>query len=262
MCYRTRANSYLAVIASCALALVGCKGDDSPARADARTAKKDMGVVKLCTTSPCTKDSDCPDKLPVCRKSDGTCVECLTDAHCASVSGRPYCQKRTRTCVSCRTDSDCTTGLKKCHTFAGTCKQCESDEDCVSPTARCERSSYICMRCDKDADCERLDLPPGFPTGQKWKRCVKVSEAIRIKVCMQCRTSRDCAKQHFRACKRDIWGAMTCIGCTTDAQCCEAGGDCGLRCNVPTGKCQCDTDAQCQAANKAKGGVWKCRERE
>lgn len=261
MLHRSKLISHLAAIFVCVVGAASCKGDDASGP-DAASNKADAGVFKTCSVTPCTKDSDCTKKLPVCDESGGSCVECQKDADCAHFTDRPYCQERTQTCISCRTDADCKTNLKECNKFMGVCKQCEKDSDCSSMNARCERASNVCMRCDEDTDCRGLVLPPGFPTDKEWTRCVRVHSMINVKVCMQCSKNADCANQPFKRCKLDPWGAMACIGCTSDAECCEAGGDCGLKCDIYSGKCRCQTDAQCQSANKNKGGVWKCRAKD
>lgn len=53
----------------------------------------------------CEDDTDCSGGTPVCKVSEGICVECLTDINCSG--GTPRCDVSDGTCVECLTLADC-----------------------------------------------------------------------------------------------------------------------------------------------------------
>lgn len=119
------------------LAGVGCKRKNpavcctSPADCDSIGIREteslcDPGFVCIdheCTTAPdappappCETADDCSSTAPYC-SLDKTCVECLTDEHCADAT--PVCDRTMHECRGCERDDECASGV--CNLSSGSC---------------------------------------------------------------------------------------------------------------------------------------------
>jgi len=156
----------------------------------------------------CGTDVDCRIASLHCDLAgDRTCVECVTDDHCArsgdgaaGSSGGTRCDPKLRRCVACLTQAQCPAAQacvagrciptcvedvtpstcpsgSKCE--SGLCAACEPDEGdacAATPSTRyCLASPQICVACRSDADCDTNT------------RCDPVRKA-----CVACIAASDC----------------------------------------------------------------------
>jgi len=97
-----------------------------------------------------------------CEPVGGSCVDCVTDAHCLS-RGTPACSAAFQ-CVACVSDGNCTrfTDTLACH--MGECAECSATNDAACGTNVCdvrrgvctslpERSAGACSPCVSDDQC-------------------------------------------------------------------------------------------------------------
>jgi len=94
---------------------------------------------------------------PLCRMSDGTCVECLSGSDCPNPAAS-RCNQQTGRCSSCQENADCTavTGKPICSEGSeAQCVECLSDSNCTSHPngSRCDASTNTCTQCVLDTDC-------------------------------------------------------------------------------------------------------------
>lgn len=163
----------------------------------------------------CTDDSFCPDDAPACDamacyecKNDSycngpgkhacieeehRCVECETDLHCRSESGRPRCLVEDNACVECLSNDDCSdTAASLCDEESHTCVPCTRHADCAgfaSTAPRCVEGKG-CVPCDDD----------GGICGDKAcilseNRCSTVDQGS-VEACGRCVTSDECVAGH------------------------------------------------------------------
>jgi hypothetical protein len=92
------------------------------------------------------------------------CVQCVTNANCAGVTGKPVCNTATNTCVQCTATSmaACTGGTAVCDTAIDTCVACtgSSMTACVAPTPVCDTTMDMghdtCVACNVNTDCTSM----------------------------------------------------------------------------------------------------------
>jgi hypothetical protein len=87
------------------------------------TACTDAGLVG--TVASC--DAGCPrDK--VCEPLQGICVECASNADCATdaETEQRFCSTESHECVQCRTANDCSAAQPRC--LDGKCRAASDDE--------------------------------------------------------------------------------------------------------------------------------------
>lgn len=138
----------------------------------------------------CVADPDC--LLSSLHCSDGRCVACLSDAHCANPS-RPRCDLALLRCVECGLSADCPLGgaCRKGHCALacgagcppssptcedGACVQCDDGAGCAGAVGGGVCIDNLCSGCARDADCAK-------PTG----RCDPVRHQ-----CVECQQHLDC----------------------------------------------------------------------
>src|SRR5215471_2431358 len=93
----------------------------------------------------CTTNAHCATQMgqPVCNVANNNCVECLTNADCAAVAGQPICDMTNAnnpTCEACVVDADCagTPATPFCRTQGNnTCVQCRTLADCPAGATAC-----------------------------------------------------------------------------------------------------------------------------
>ena len=110
----------------------------------------------------CDAPSDCPTTTPHC--ADGTCAECIDDAHC----GDRVCNPATNACVECVDSSDCNNQV--CEASTNTCRACTAHTEC--------ESGY----CEMGGTCQGDTIVPRFvpdacdiPTSQELVLAVSTS---------------------------------------------------------------------------------------
>jgi hypothetical protein len=202
---------------------VGCGGDDSGG--GGYTIGPDGGLVPISdeggtTGMMCHNSKDCPTDQ-VCDMRAMACVQCLTNADCATgmqCTGS-RCMMPTAACMN---SLDCTADPKNpiCDNSTGKCVACVAAKDC--PTSN-DCINHVCkpyLMCANSLDC---------PMGQ-------VCETTRMR-CVECVGTNDCPMGN------------KCIGnscrstCTSDTMCTSK----GLLCDLSQGIC-----VQCIAANDCK----------
>lgn len=77
--------------------------------------------------TPCDRDSECPNAVPLCDASLDRCVECLDDRDCENTFGPFFDECSLGLCVQCQRDEHCPPGDRCDH---GWCGHCDSDVDC------------------------------------------------------------------------------------------------------------------------------------
>lgn len=149
----------------------------------------------------CLQSSDCSNN-EVCDTTSGSCVGCLSTSDCSTGE---LCNTASNTCVLCLTNSDCATDFQ-CITSEGKCgKECATFDDCNGNT--------VCTFTTTPFSC----------------------------------TPKSC--NHNRECPGSYCESNLCVidpippkeGCTSNADCTEAGfgcdtsvGECKLTCEVHT----------------------------
>jgi hypothetical protein len=164
---------------------------------------------------------------------NGRCLECLTNAHCASHPNGRFCDPTTWTCGECNVDADCGVGAL-CATapLANRCVPgCRTDADCASTpaTPRCDPVKLRCGACNSDPDCPG----PGWHCDRDANVCVFDCQACEA-------AGLVCDRQAGR-----------CVGCLQDGDCLRSPR--GPRCDLSRRTCEpCRDDLDC-------GGVgWVC----
>lgn len=114
---------------------------------------------------PTLCDPGCSGELH-CDYTNGTCVSCAVDAHCASPS-RARCDVSTNVCTGCAGDSDCArfADTPFCDTVRGACAACTPENEievcgdgvCDVMSGRCtaygRRTAGPCDPCHADSEC-------------------------------------------------------------------------------------------------------------
>ena len=156
---------------------------------------------------PCSR---CPAARPVCVAD--ACVECMTDAHCASSAGGPNCDPDTNTCVGCVDRGDCAAPTPAC--VMNECVACDAASDCTAVGAsRCDATTNACAACAADADCTHLSATPVCDEGRgTCVACTGDTEAARCGA-NSCRRSDGVCTGTARG-SRDV-----CDSCEADSEC-------------------------------------------
>ena len=82
----------------------------------------------------------------------GTCVECIANADCGSVSNR-ICNAHTNTCVACLQSNDCGTGQRCVQNGCIAALPCASDKTCYSSSQVCDFANGWCVECRNSNEC-------------------------------------------------------------------------------------------------------------
>jgi len=151
------------------------EGDDATVSGGSKDAsgsdgRTDAGVP-LCRT-----DTDCQLPGLHCDTASGTCVECVSDAHCSGDAGWPRCDSEIHRCVVCRGSADCPPAMtcepvtrsclfactdagvcpggRQCDSARSICVECTSKAQCPVPgRGACETATGLCTECASNADC-------------------------------------------------------------------------------------------------------------
>jgi len=166
----------------------------------------------------CDRDDECQLSTLHCDTATASCVECLTDAHCAAAAtGSPstsapmsalgastVCDPTLHRCVECHTDADCGAGhLCREDRCVVTCQKEGPDPLCKGATSHCEGDLGFCIECEDDN-----------------RACAAISAVGTI-------------------CDRKIG---RCVACLSDANC----GGTNPRCDTTEGRCVvCLTSDDC-----------------
>jgi hypothetical protein len=108
-------------------------------------------------------DASCTNaSTPICKATPppSVCVECVTNAHCASAT-RPACDTTTNFC-GCEDDDDCAATMgntdfcdSEANNSRGECKVCLTDNSCkqADPNKPFCENQTACIQCRTTADC-------------------------------------------------------------------------------------------------------------
>jgi hypothetical protein len=134
----------------------------------------------------CLSDKDCTDAGAVCDLSRYGCVECSSEADCATES---ICRASQCLAVTeCNSTKDCAVD-EVCVSVLGYCAECGADADCASDSVCID---YACHRaCASDKDCSALDAVCDMET-LSCVECVGVADCDAGKMCGP---SRECVPQ-------------------------------------------------------------------
>jgi len=206
------------------------------------------------------------------------CVQCVSDAYCASVEGRPYCDPASLTCVACDGDHPCQDGTncinglcQQCgnsldcppgsgtHCAGGRCVECSDWSECNDPAAPYCSSAGRCVACRGDGDCAGSPAAP---------RCLPDGSA-----CVACVDSVDCAADPARYCDTE-GGAHTCVACSEAHPCkaptpvclggarcveCASPADCGGRPCLADNTCgECAANCDCGSIDELYCAAGRC----
>lgn len=206
----------------------------------------------------------------------GDCVQCLSDADCASAQSGTHCDTRPGSltnfglCVECVVSSQCGSGMS-CDPAGDNCVPAGSEANCAANSEIYDPTSGACVDCLTSTDC---DAQLCDPVTLSCVDCLQPSDCPAAApgcyqgVCGQCNISSDCPGSE--TCDNGACGCATdqacptatpnCIldggpgvcGCAATASCtgtneiCDpsqgAAGACVLSCNAPGGVCLADTD--------------------
>lgn len=204
----------------------------------------------------CKAEADCVGDPhgPTCytpfqRCSCRTSADCSTSAY--SICALPYEDAAYAHCQApCVSDGECrdrtfggtSAGFEKC--TGGKCVVCSTDTDCAARVREklCDAALGRCVVCRADGDC-----------GGTTPLC----DAGRGE-CIECRGAADCtASLNGPFC---VDGGCRCV---SDGDCASPGAW-GRKCLTSSGRCGCDTDAQCSGvaagpACQASRGKCTCR---
>lgn len=292
---------WLGLFAACGLLFMGCS-DDTTTKKDSGPAteqgiKKDQGPPTEAgpdqKVTPTQCEAKCTAEEPYLCVSDssGSCVDCLTDGHCAGNPGAlgPKCDTTNNFCI-CDTDPDCSGSKygKKCDTSSQMCS-CETDADCQG-SDKCVGSLFgakVCQApCKADADCTSTSAPKCNTTNGQCVACMADTDCAGEANTPYCdQTAGQCAACTTTAHCADSLSGSACVdgacGCAADSDCaganpwgtkcvtktspfgeykecgCDADGACTGNANGPTcftkfNKCSCADDANCTKAPFAK----------
>ena len=120
---------------------VVCDNHDDCAEGEACTLPRHACVPGDCVSLGCPDGS-------YCRAEDSSCVECLSNTHCAGTA-KPFCDEARNLCVVCEYDGDCGDG-RRC--VENECVACADNDDCRAPNPIC-RDDGRCVSCLSDDDC-------------------------------------------------------------------------------------------------------------
>jgi Cys-rich repeat protein len=169
---------------------------------DAAAPEIDASAPEVVTPKTgCTGDPDCKLASLHCDTVAGTCVACVTDAHC----GKGRCDAALHRCVECGVDGDCKEG--KCEPVTRTCmRACDSLIGCHEEAPFCDFSRGVCIRCKTSIECigEICDDANG--------RCVECTSDS------QCRSERPRCDRTSGKCARCLSNADCAAGQTCDPE--------------------------------------------
>jgi hypothetical protein len=134
-------------------------------------------------------NDECSGSTPVCKESDGTCVQCTGMGHCTAPTS--ICNTSTNTCVECLTQTDCTEATaSRC--VAGECMSCQTKTDCAHIAGKGACDGTECVQCTE----EDAAACGGNPCNPVTKVCSAFGTNRRP--CESCDTDANCANaDHF-----------------------------------------------------------------
>ncbi|GEM_PF-409588 len=241
----------------------------------------DSGVCVDYLCRECDDTHPCTDSSKHCGTQGeiaNMCVVCTEDAHCAEGL---VCDVTHGVCMECNTNTECENlypnGEKPICAIEGadahTCVECNSDLDC-SGNATCDISSHICTGCVTSSDCKEVTLPicQISTDGNYCQKCEKNEECAEkdgmypicntdAGSCVECNTVTDCG-DGMKFCEDH-----TCGNCHDNSDCesgicvdnickeCDETHPCTVGVCILTGPnanmcMECQTDAECQSADK------------
>ena len=185
--------------------------------------------------------------------SKNKCVECITQAHCAGVAGKPACDTITNKCVPCLDASHCTgvAGKPICavnsNSSLNECAACVDNSACTANATKpiCAKGatpkSNACAGCNSKTDCAGKEI------------CYVVNAAdLSMNICAGCKADTDCTVAPKLKCYDDPVDKKfnACTACTADAQCPMALPFCEkIAANQSINQCtECKMDADCKVA--------------
>jgi hypothetical protein len=158
----------------------------------------------------CDRDDECQLPSLHCDADTGSCVACMTDAHCAADVDAgslqlATCDPSLHRCVECATDVDCASGkLCRGHRCVTACRNEGGDPACAGSSAsHCEAQLGYCIECEDDNRACAAGSLVGTLCNHQIGRCVAcISDAncggtnphcdpIQGR-CVVCLTSADC----------------------------------------------------------------------
>jgi len=199
----------------CAFALLGAgcgdeynvyhdAGPDAARDAGARDAGRD---AEQTDAGPC--GGSCTAPTAMCRESDGTCVECLSDGDCMSPTAA-RCDVGMGTCVACEDSAECAghPGAEVCAlsgALSGRCVECTAADRtacgsnvCDSRMGTCTSTALgttgLCQPCVSDAQCSEgklcVEMTYGSPAESVGWYCLWRQDAAAPGPAGDCFTAR------------------------------------------------------------------------
>ena len=188
-------------------------------------------------TCKCGTNARCAGATPLCRTADTKCVQCLDDAGCVGITGKPHCLNQD-TCVECTEDAQCGGG-KKCHPTLHACVECVNDGNCA--TGQCDTTTNKCIACITDTYCAGKNAAAPV--------CKNA-----VPKCVECTNATHCTVATRRVCDTNADMCVECLAnanCTFDAT--KPACDTALKVCVP-----CVANADCKDSTKPVCDVNKC----
>ena len=132
----------------------------------------------------CDQDSECGLSTWHCDTTTATCVQCLSDDHCAALGiGRVRCDTAAHRCIECGADDDCGQGrVCRAHHCVTLCNAEGTSASCPSSAPYCESDddSGFCVQCGDD-------LPQACNGA-----AVAGPICGRLGMCIACQSDTDC----------------------------------------------------------------------
>lgn len=189
-------------------------GPDASSDSEAGDAAPDAELAPDRPYGSCAAEGECGLTDLHCELSRGACVQCRSNADCAS-GDRRFCDTGSGRCLGCRGDGDCDAD-DRCETAIHRCvERCSGIRPCAIGT--CEEATGRCIECS-----------PGTACGG---RRVCATSAV----CVECQSDADCAAAGEEP-RCDPFLAQ-CVRCTSNADCPSA-----KRCDPARGECSSTSD--------------------
>jgi hypothetical protein len=184
------------------------------------------GTAVCCYGDACANPCQAPTPYPL----EGTCVECVEDAHCGE--GK-YCEQLSHSCMDAACQPPTPFQLDD-----GSCVECKNTSHCAAKGAGyvCDPATHTCKTDDKPEECSYCQDP--YPA------CTEING---IWSCVQCTDDSYCPNGtcdlSLYSCSGGVNGPG-CGSCSSDSDCVSAMGDKVLACDVASGCCY-DTGGFC-----------------
>ena len=227
------------------------------------------GTTDSCV--PCTAAFGCNGATPKCKENANPamnqCVECLANADCAGVAGKPACDTTTNQCVPCLAGFGCTAPNAQCKVNANSamnqCVQCLADGNCLGTpaTPACDLGINKCVACtavntmacvapfskcltNLDANKNKcVECTASAQCGTSKPLC----DTVTSNRCTECLVNMDCTSMSTPKCLVDNTDVTknACVGCLMNADCMNPTPICEM---TTTHKCvACLADVDCGA---------------